>query len=119
MFVKTCDYLGQNLQPQQVTVDLLLRPNVELVRRDHCKMVLANMNKYYDWTQPLVLLAKKLKVSALIWKHDGDDDLADAAEALLSSKMAEASNTTCQIHIAQAGSSSYPPCTVCTGQFPS
>ena len=100
VFAKTCDYLGQNLQLQKVTLDCLVLIYWVQHRMSDYKMNLTNINKH-DWIQRLVPLAQKLKYFALVWGQDsdGDADLAHAVRTYLASKIAEASNTPCQIHM--------------------
>ena len=104
VFSETCTYLSQNLQLQQVTLRIV-GPGTLLVRfrssADY-RMYLANLDTH-DWIQCLVPLAKNLETFALIRGKDEDAGLAHAAHRYLNSKMAEASNTACQIQITQLG----------------
>ena len=102
VFAKTCDYLGQNLQLQHVTLVCVFRSTSALRTTADYKMYLANINKH-DWMQRLVPLAQKLKTLALTGKEDGDADLTHAAQTYLDSRMAEASDTPCQIQVTQLG----------------
>ena len=95
VFAKMCNYLSQNLQLQHVTLNLASMSTKSILGSVHYRAYLANIHKH-DWVQTLVLFAKKLKILALVGRDDGDAELVRIAQTYLDSKMAEASNTSCQ-----------------------
>ena len=95
VFAKMCNYLSQNLQLQHVTLNLASMSTKSLLGSSLCRTYLANIHKH-NWVQTLVPFAKKLKILALVGRDDGDAELVRIAQTYLDSKMAEASNTSCQ-----------------------
>ena len=100
VFEKTCDYLGQNLQLQQVTLRFIGDFTSPVRSSVDCELCLANLNKL-DLVQRLVPFVKKLKTFTLLGMGEDVTEFFYAAKTYLDSKMAEASNTPCQIQIAQ------------------
>lgn len=100
-FERSCDYLGQNLQLEHVTlvcacfVDLCLRH----VRSDAPnKNYRSNLDKQ-SWVQHLVPLVRMLKsFTVMVWAGI-DLDMARAVQIYLESKLSKTSKTICQSQI--------------------
>ena len=100
VFAKTCDYLGRNLQLQRVTLRFIGHFTSPVRSSVDCGLNLANLDKLH-LVQPLVPFVKKLKTFTLLGWGNGITEFIHAAKTYLDSKMAEASNTPCQIQIFQ------------------
>lgn len=96
-FERTCDYLGQNLQLEHVTLDFHIACTLTVRSDAPYKNYVSNLDKQ-SWIQHLVPLVGKLETFKVIVWCDDYPDMARAVQRYLESKLPKTSKTLCQCY---------------------
>ena len=96
-FERICDYLGQNLQLEHVTLDFHIACTLKVRSDAPYKNYVPNLDKQ-SWVQHLVPLVGKLETFKVIVWCDDYLDMARAVQRYLESRLPKTSKTLCQCY---------------------